>query len=163
MKNGFTLIELILYMAIVAVLVGALVPLGWGVIEGGAESAVEQEVYSTARYVAQRIKYEIRNSVGINSVNPGSISLVKSLPGDNPTVISVSSGQVRISRGGGTARAINSSRADVASLVFTNYTSADNSTKHIQFTLTVDSAFPAGRQEYAKSVSLEGSAEVRGN
>ncbi len=74
-NKGFTFIELILYVAIVAIMMTALIPFAWNAIEGGVKSATEQEVFSQARYVSERIKYEVRNASSINSVTATQISL----------------------------------------------------------------------------------------
>jgi hypothetical protein len=58
---------------------------------------------------------------------------------------------------------LNSTHTTISSLVFTNYSSGDNKTKHIQSVFTVLAAFSAGRQEYQDALSLEASAEVRSN
>src|SRR6266571_3526280 len=84
LERGFTLIELIIYIAIVAIILTSLIPFAWNVIEGGAKSATEQEVFANARYVSERIKYEIRNASGINSVSATSISLSETSGAVNP-------------------------------------------------------------------------------
>src|SRR3989344_7372816 len=67
-EKGFTLIELILYMALVSIVLTAIVPFAWNIIGGGVKSSAQQEVFSQARFVSERIKYEIRNASGITSV-----------------------------------------------------------------------------------------------
>src|SRR3989344_1407650 len=126
MKNqrGFTFIELILYVAIVTIILSAIVPFAWSAIETGVKSAVQQEVNSQARYVSERIKYEIRNSSGITSINspPNSISLTNFSP-DTTTIIDLSSGKVRINKNGTGAIDLNSANTVINSLTFTDYTS----------------------------------------
>src|SRR3990167_11538866 len=75
---GFTLIELILYVALITIILSAIVPFAWNTVQTGVKSAVQQEVNANARYISERIKYEIRNSTGINSVVfwPPSIELI---------------------------------------------------------------------------------------
>src|SRR3990167_6083350 len=101
--KGFTFIELILYVAIVTIILSAIVPFAWSAIETGVKSAVQQEVNANARYISERIKYEIRNSIGINSVAAASISLATSTPATNPTIIDLSLGNIRIKQGAGIA------------------------------------------------------------
>src|SRR4051812_5118004 len=55
-QAGFTLIELILYIVLLTMMLTTLIPFAWNVIEGGVKVSVEQEVYSQARYVSERIK-----------------------------------------------------------------------------------------------------------
>lgn len=162
-QKGFTLIELILYMAIVAFILGSLVTFAWNIIGTQAKSATEQEVFSSARYVSERIKYEIRDASGINSVTPTSISLANSVVSKNPTVIDLSGGKVRIKYGASGVVNLNSTDTNVSSLVFTNYTSGDNKTKNIQFTFTLQSNYSTSRQEYIETTSIRGDAEVRSN
>lgn len=162
-ERGFTFIELILYVAIVTIILSALVPFAWSAIETGVKSAVQQEVNANARYISERIKYEIRNATGINSVAAASISLATSTPATNPTVIDLLAGNIRIKQGAASAVNLNSANTVINSLTFTNYTSLDNKTKHIQFVMTVAAFFAAARQEYQNSVVIESSAEVRSN
>jgi Tfp pilus assembly protein FimT len=165
MKNerGFTFIELILYIAILTIILSTLVPFAWNVIETGVKSAVAQEVNANARYLSERIKYEVRNSIGINSVTTTSISLVTSVPATNPTVIDLSAGNIRLKQGASSTINLNSANTVINSLTFTDYTSGDNKTKHIQFAMTIAASFAAARQEYQDSVVIESSAEVRNN
>lgn len=160
MKSGFTLIELILYVAIVGIVLMALIPMAWNVVEGGAKSGVQQEVYSTARYITERINYEIRNSTNITVTPPNSISLTKTLVADNPTIITFTSPDITIKRGAGATTIINSGKTIVSSLVFTDYSGAN--TKHVRYVLTVSDNYPAGRQEFEQTVTVESSAEARG-
>lgn len=162
-NKGFTLIELILYIAILTIMMNALIPFAWNIIQAGAKSSTEQEVFSTARYVSERIKYEIRNASGINSVSANSISLTELVAANNPTVIDLSANQVRIKLGASSPVVLNSTNTKVTDLTFTNYTSSDNKTKNIDFTLTVTGNYSSAGQEYTDSTSLRASAEVRSN
>ena len=163
-QKGFTFIELILYVAIVTIVLGALIPFAWAVIGVGTKSSAEQEVYSQARYDSERIKYEIRSASGINSVAATSISLASSISANNPTIIDLSGGKIRVKYGSGTAQNINSNDTTVTSLTFTTYTSTDNKTKHIGFNFTIDDNYGSSRQEYqVPAVTIESSAEVRSN
>ncbi len=161
-RNGFTFIELILYISIVVIMLTAIVPFGWSTITSGVKSSVQQEVYSQARFVSEKLKQEIRNANGINSVSAATIDLNTST--NSTTVIDINGGKIRIRYGaGGTPINLNSDDTNVTSLVFTNYSSADNKTKHIGFTLTISSNYAGQRQEYNETITLRGSAEVRNN
>ncbi len=162
-QNGFTLIELILYIALVTIILSALVPFAWSTVETGVKSSVQQEVNANARYISERTKYEIRNASGINSVSATSISLATSTPATNPTVIDLLGGNIRIKQGVGSTVNLNSENTVINSLIFTNYSSLDNKTKHIRFVMNVAASYAATRQEYQDSVVIDSSAEVRSN
>jgi hypothetical protein len=164
-QDGFTLIELILYIAIVTMMMGTLIPFSWNIIEGGVKSNTNREIFTQGQYVATRITFEIRNAIGINSVSSNQISLVTANPLTNPTVISLNAGTINLQQGTANPFALNSVNTTAQSLTFTNYSSADNKTKNIQFVFTLAANYPGtgSRQEYNGSVTMEGSAEIRSN
>lgn len=165
LAQGFTFIELILYISIVTIMLSALIPFAWNVIEGGVKSSAEQEVFSQARYVSERIKYEIRRASGITTVAATSISLTNFSP-DTTTVIGLSGGKMQINKNGTGAVNLNSDDTTITTVggvIFTDYRSADNKTKHIGFTFTIASNYSGARQEYKETLTLESSAELRSN
>lgn len=164
-ESGFTFIEAILYVSIVSILLTTLIPFAWNVIEGGSQSAVQQEVSSNARYISERIKYEIRNSLGINSVSSSQISLCETSGAcaTNPTIITFSSPNVTIQNKGAAAVNMNSNDVIISGFTFTNNTSADNKTKNISFEFTASQAYSGSRQDFQSTTSLQSSAEIRGN
>ena len=161
-QAGFTYIELILYIAIVSMMLVTLIPFAWNIIEGGAKSATEQEVFGNARYIGERIQYEIRNASSISTMSATSVTLIAS-GSANPTIIDLSSGNIRIKQGVAAATNLNSVDTTIPSLVFTNYTSTDTKTKHIGYAFTITDAFSSTRHEFTESTSIEGSAELRSN
>lgn len=166
---GFTYIEAILYIAIVTIMLNALVPFAWNIINSSAKSSTEQEVYSAARFISEKIKYEIRNSNGINTAgstfdtSPGTLSLSNTDSTKNPTIITITNGKVTLKYGASAAVDLNSADTTVTSLIFTNYTSSDNKTKNVQFSLTAIDNLNTSRQEYNETISLESDAEIRSN
>lgn len=162
-NQGFTLIELILYIGIVSIVLASLVPFAWNMVQGSVKSSNQQELSSQARFISERIKYEIRNANDINNISAESISLAGDPP-NNPTVIDLLGGKIRIQQGVVSPIDLNSQSTTVSSLVFVSYTSMDNKTKHIRFSFTIDDAYGGERQEYkAAPLTLESSAELRSN
>jgi len=162
-KIGFTFVELLLYISVVSIMISSLVLFALTIINNGAKSSTHQEVFSQARYISERFKYEIRNATGINSVSSNSISLATSDSVTNPTVIDVLSGNIRLKQGAAAEVNLNSSSTTISNLIFVNYSSADNMTKHIQFRFTVNDNYASTRQEYISSITIESSAELRSN
>jgi type II secretory pathway pseudopilin PulG len=172
-QKGFTYIELILYLGLVAFVLSSLINFGWNVILTGAKSATEQEVFSTLRFASEKIKSEIRNAAGLNLAESNfevnlagdssyKLSLAKEAPND-PTIIDVFDGKVRLTQGASLPVDLNSARTRVTDLTFTNYSSADGKAKNIGFVLTVVSASPETRQEYQKTATLRSAVELRSN
>src|SRR6266576_3101806 len=98
-QNGFTYLELILYIGILTIILTALIPFAWNVIEGGVKGATEREVFSQGQYVADRVIYEIRNASGINSVSSNQLSLSTANPATNPTIITMNASNITVQQG----------------------------------------------------------------
>lgn len=168
-RTGFTFIELILYISILTIILSAFVPFAWNAIQTGVKSAVQQEIDGNARYISERIKYEIRNASDINTASsvfgssPGTLSLAETVSAINPTVIALSAGNITIKQGLADVVNLNSVNTVVSSLIFTDYSSADNKTKNIQYSMTISAKFGGTSQEYQGSIVVQGSAEVRSN
>jgi len=173
-NRGFTFIELILYVSIVTIMLTAIIPFAWNIIGSGAKSGTQQEVFSQARYVSERIKWEIRSASGINAgvsnfdvnlANNSSqkLQLAETSPVNTLDINVTTAGLVQLDPGNDVAYTINSTDTKVTDLTFTNYTSADNKTKHIGFTLTIILNYSGSRQEFKETVTLRSSAEVRSN
>ena len=160
---GFSFIELMLYVALLTTMLVTLIPFAWSIVEGGVKNSTQQETFSQARYITERLKYEIRNATGITSVSATQITLTTSTPATNPTVIDVLSGNMRIKQGAASAVNLNSNNSTVSAVTFTNLSSSDNRSKHIAFHFTVTANFAAVGQAYQESTVEEGSAEVRNN
>lgn len=173
-NRGFTLIEIILYMSLLAILLAAFTPFMVQLIKGGEKASSGQDVYSTARYISERIKFELRNSNGVYTASStfnanlatttgAFFSIIGDSP-NNPTIFTVatSTGILLISQGTSSSVALNPSSTIVSNLTFSNYSSADGKSKNFGFTLTVENSTGKG-QEYEASTTIVGSAEIRSN
>ncbi len=168
--KGFTFIEAILYVAIVSIMLTALIPFVWNIVEGGSKSSVQQEVSGNARFISERIKYEIRNAIGINAATDCAsaskiISLANSTGGLDPTVITYDNinSKVTIKQGTGLADDLNSSDVKVTNFLCSNNSSGDGKTKNVSFSFSVSQANTSSRQDFKSSMTIQGSAEVRTN
>lgn len=162
-NKGFTFIEAILYVSIVSIILSALIPFAWSIIETGSQSSIKQEISSNARYISEEIKYQIRNASGINSVSSSSISLSETNSTINPTIIAWTAPNVTIKQGTGSTVQLNSNDTNISSFTFTNNTSADNATKNISFVFTAQQAYTGARQDFKSSITVQSSAELRSN
>src|SRR3990172_1952153 len=73
--KGFTLIELIVYVALVAIFITGAILFSWDVIYGREKSFNQQIVQQNARAALLRISYEIRRAQDIQSVSPTQLVL----------------------------------------------------------------------------------------
>src|SRR3989344_8835546 len=84
-SKGFTLIELILYIAIVGIFISGAILFAWDIIYGRVRSNAQQQVSQNLRLAGKRMIYEIRNASDVNSISASSLSLALTDPARNPT------------------------------------------------------------------------------
>jgi type II secretory pathway pseudopilin PulG len=163
-KLGFTLIELILYIALVGLIFTGTIQLVWEMVGGGVKNSYEAELNGQMRFVSEKIKREIRSATGINTFTSTSISLAKAISGENPTVIDLSAGQIRIKYGVGAITPITTNLISVTNLTFTNYTSPGNTSMNIGFDITAAKTSSSNNARYQTTpIIIHSDAEVRSN
>ncbi len=164
-QSGFSLIELILYIALISIFLSGAIYFAWDVIYSGKKSDVHRNLNENMRIVSKRILYEIRNASAVNSVSATSLCLASANSTYNPTRIYSSSNTLRIAWGGGSANCtsmthdaiLTSANVQLTSLTFTDLTLG--SSRNIKFAFTIAST--GVRQEWQKSISYTGSGQVR--
>lgn len=167
-RLAFSLIELILYVALVSIVITGVIQIGWDLMYGRVKSQVYQEVNQNLRLATKRITYELRNATAINTLSAGEVCLASSDTTHNPTRIYVAGGQIRIGWGGGSAdcstvthdEPLTSNLVSVPLLQFTDLSSNPDST-HIQYRITVEHLNPTNRHEWDRSRTYETSVEIR--
>lgn len=160
-QAGFTFVEVLLYIALIGIILIALVPTSLNIIIGSARNSVEQEVFDQARFISEKIKSEVRNSDGINSVNPGSISLSTNNVSTNPTVIEQIGNDLFITQGSGSPIRLHSSHTTVTNLNFTDLSAGGS--ENIKYSLTLSADFVSNSESYTADITLESSAGIRSN
>lgn len=164
--KGFTLIELIVYVALVSIFLTGTVIFAWDIIQTRYKSRDEQKLTYASRMASRRILYEIRNASAVNSVGAQSISLANSNPSRNPTVIDKSGGRLRIGYGSSGSCPIASPcfltpvDVNVQSLIFANMSDGGNKSANIRFELVMKTVENSISRWFYKQYAT-GSAEVR--
>ncbi len=172
-QRGFTLIEMLLYVAVAGIVLTSLVAFGWNVVGIGTKNGVYHDVVSNARLASEKLTFFIREATDIDTANsnfgvniastPGSKVTLRGVAPNDPIVIDVSSGTLRVAFGASEPVALTSSNIIVSSLVFTNASSVDGASKNIGFILQLGTTSGSGRFEYASSTAIRSSAELRSN
>lgn len=161
MKNqGFTLVELLIYIVILATFLVVIISFLWTIIFGNIKEISFQEIQQNGRFVLTKITQETKKATGINSPLPGftssTLSLAMAAPYLNPTVFDVVSGKLRITQGAVGPYILTSDQVTISSLQFTNLSYLD-SPGTIQIEMTIGRNNPGARTEYAASINLKSS------
>ena len=165
-RNGFTYIEVILYVAIVGIFITGVVTFGWDIIGIRVKSRVEQEVIDNVRTVVKRVSFEVRNASGINSASGSNLSLSNDDPVRDPTVFSLSGGRVLIGWGGSgdcpvsSPCFLTSADVNVTGLAFTDLSDTGGKSANVIFEVSAQSVV-SGQKDWWYQMSEQSAAEVR--
>ncbi len=163
-QQGFTLIELVLYVAVIPIIVLPLSAFLLTNINSRIKHQTISEVEGEGMQVVQMIGQAVRNASAINAPPPQafttSLSLATANPATNPTVFSLSSGGIFVSEGGGATVRLTSTHVTVSGLSFGNFSrSGTPGTVHFSFTVTYLN--PEGRNEYSYAKTFYDSGTIR--
>ena len=122
-KAGFTLIEFIVYSALITVIVGMIVLVSVNVMGARARIITREEISHNVRFVLETIRHEIRNAQEIDTAGGSQLQLIDAV-GDTVT-FDLDEGAVTMAKFGGTAVALTSDLVNVSSLQFTDVSYED--------------------------------------
>lgn len=166
--NGFTFIEVILYVAIVSFFVGGVVIFAWDMIFGSIKAEVQREVISNLRLASKKIQYEVRNSTDVIVNSPTSITVSSATPARNPTLIDLHNGRLRFGYGNSgnctysSPCYLTSNKVEVTSLAFSDLSNSGSLSKIIRFEFNIRYLNPTGKIEWQYEENFASSAEIRG-
>ena len=157
--SGFTLIELIIYIAILGTILLSFISFGLNVMGTRSKVSAVEEVQANGRSILALVSQHIRDATGVNTsasifgdnVNGGVLSLMMSdVPTKNPTVfrLDAATRQLQIQEGTADPVVITSPQVQVTDLIFTNLTST-GSRANIGIKLTLFYNNPSGDSTFS--------------
>lgn len=163
MKNhGFTFIEFIIYVAIVAAILVLITGFFWNITFGNIKETSYQEVQQNGRFVLTKITQEAKKATGITSpANSGetSVSLSLSMADGSTTTFDVIDGKLRITQGTSGPYELTSDQVIVSNLQFTNLSYSDTPGT-IRIEMAIEHFNPSGRTEYQASINLKSTVSL---
>ena len=124
-KRGFTLVEFIIYFALLGIVITAVVSFMLGFIQARSKTLIVAEVEQNARFVLNRVLWSTRQAVSINSASStfdsdnGRLGLTPVATSTSPTVFDLNSGTVRIKEGTSAIAPLTTPEVTVTKLRFT--------------------------------------------
>ena len=165
--KGFTLVELLIYIAILGLVIVGIIYFVISITNSRSKNYVVEEVHENARTAMDTIAQTIRSANGINTgqsifeSDPGELSLATTDAQKNPTIINLDQddGVLLIKEGAASEVAITSDNIKITRLVFYNIT-GNSSRENIYIELEV--SYSDGDQiVYNYTTNLKTSASVR--
>jgi prepilin-type N-terminal cleavage/methylation domain-containing protein len=163
-QTGYTLIELLLYMAIVGILLSAVSAFFGVTADARIKNQSVNEVNSQGTYALDYMAQTIRNASSITSPAAAGtdtqLTLVVPTSSLSPTVFNLSSGVLQVKEGTAAAVALTSSRVQVTSMTIKNLTRS-GTTGCVQISLTIARVNANNRNEYDYTRTFTTTATVR--
>ncbi|MDX9892843.1 MAG: prepilin-type N-terminal cleavage/methylation domain-containing protein [Patescibacteria group bacterium] len=157
--QGFTLIELIIYLAIVAIILTTISYLILDILGGQTKNYANQEINQNLRLITGILVKDIKAAEEIVSLD--SKTLILRADGDDITFNFDDSNQdITKQIGAGQTARLNSSRVEVSGS-FTDL-SYDDRTKNVGISLLFNYYNPSGMADYNASTTVDFTVELRG-
>jgi type II secretory pathway pseudopilin PulG len=173
-NNGFTLVEMLVYVALMTLLLSSIIPFLINMSSARAKHFAQVDLYSQARFVSEKIKREIRNAKTFDqgttfdvnlAQNSGYLKLLTDSSPQTFLILEVQNGVLRISRDSGTTfEPLTSAPVTVADLTFHNYTDTYYNpaySENIGFTLTLVENAAASKTYLKETFTVTGAASIR--
>jgi len=168
-NSGITLIELLIYIAIIAAVLFIITGFLWDIILGSVKESSYQEVQQNARFALTKITQEVKKATGINSpFSPGgsadSLYLIMAASHLNPTVFDVAEGKLRVTYCSGCLNQrgpydLTSDQVIVRNISFTNLSYLDTPGT-VRIEATIEHINPTNRIEYLASINLKSTVSL---
>lgn len=167
MKKGVTIVEMIVYVAILSLIATAFVTMSINMLSLKSKTVSQQEIGSNLRFISQKINYEIRNAKAISATTATSITLTTVDGSRSPTVFDLSGGDIRMGFGSGgfcpttSPCVLNSSMVNISTFSVIDMSDAGGNTENVKYVLTGNYINNTGRADFAANGSINSSAEIR--
>lgn len=163
-QAGYTLIELLLYVAMIGILLSAVTYFFGAAAEARVKNQTVMEVDSQGTYVMDYIAETVHNATSISAPTIGtsgsSLTLVVPVGSLSPTVFNVASGAMQVKEGTGAAATLTSDDIQITSFTVKNL-SRSGTTGIVQVSFTLSRVNASNRSEYDYSRTFTTSVGVR--
>lgn len=138
-RDGFTLIEILVYVGLFSIVIGGLLLTAYNVISGSGRLHNKVFINEEAAFIIRKFDWALTGATAIPFISSTTLKITKpSLPvGDNPLTFSLASGMLMFARGVSSSVPLNSASVKVNSLLFTELPPSGSRPKgiNIQFQL----------------------------
>lgn len=160
--KAFSLIEIILYIALLAIFIGGAVIFTWDTIYSQAKSQIQQDINYMGEFAIKRITYEIRNSTSVTNQTTNSITLStprgEVLIRENAGVLELGVGTTGVCTTSAPCTMLDTTFSATA-FTITPLGGVSGDSRNYKIDLTIESS--SDRKEWQYSQDFSSSAEIR--
>ena len=141
-RDGFTLIEVLIYMVLVGVTIGSSIAVVFNVIESSGSLSQTAAVEENANFVFKKVEWALFGAEEILTPGPGqtaaSVSINKFGFGSNPITFTLEEEEITMQTSGAGALPLNSELTPVGSLSFEHIAESGDKPTGLRTTFTLD-------------------------
>ena len=139
--SGFSLIETIIYAALISIIIGMVLLVVFQIVESQDRSRAKTEVEEETNFLISKIKWVLSGVDAINAPASGAsgstLSINKFNFSQNPVIIDTASGSLRLAIGAATPVILNSGSVSIPNIVFQHIDQTTTTAPAIKTTLSV--------------------------
>lgn len=158
-----TLVETLIYITLLTMMLIFLMAVLYQIIEGGQQAKEVAALETEASFIMQKTGWALGNVQSIEqppaSSTASTLSVSKYAFSQNPLVIDMQSGTIRLSRAGGEAVPLSSSRVRATELVFTHLPAIGNAPAGVKVHFSLEIA--SSSRSLVPSTTLESTFYLR--
>lgn len=136
--QGFTLIETIIYIAILAFLIGSGITTAFFIIDSAQKNKSDINIQAEGNFIVRKIEWAMSGATGISVGATLSLTKPSLPPAENPLVFSLNGSNLQLTRGTNAAGNINSSNVSINALSFTDIPASGGKPQGITVNFTVN-------------------------
>lgn len=159
--KGFSLFELVVYMAIFSVVIVSVVTIATRGVASKTQALATQEVEYATRFALQRLTSDVRSAVDIDEASFVSNVLRLTMADGSTVTYSRSGNTLTIERDAGGVIQLTSSDVSVDEFALTNNTGFGTEYKDITVYIASSTSRASNRQEYAAEFDLTSTVSIR--
>jgi hypothetical protein len=159
-SQGFSLLEVVLYIALTTIVVGIIFSYGWNMISARTKAATVRETMAGTRLISERLRSEIHAAQDVNIDTPG--KLVLATEAGEVTIQAVDD-KISIKRGSNDPQFLHSDNVRVRNFELHGQVSGGGKTQYVGFSFDAEAYYPEAlnRYEYEFSMPFHSGAEIR--
>ncbi|SRR6266481_2305729 len=140
-RDGFTLIETIIYLGLLMLVIGGLLIVTYQIIESTSRNQLKVDVGEEGAFLIQKIEWGMSGATAISVPASTTLQITKSgIPAaQNPLLFTLNSQNLELKRGSNASTPLNSKSVSVTSIVFTDIPAFQNIPEAVQATITLKS------------------------
>ena len=162
-EKGFTLIEVLLYLAIVGIIIQGFITFILSITDINSKTYVTQEVQANTRMILGLISQKIRAADDILTPSEGNSTstLILDMPNPDPDLtFSITDGVLGMAEGAASSTPITSNKVNISNLTFTNLATAGEK-DNIRIEITAIDFKMGESKEFQYSQTLQTSVSLR--